>query len=578
MGNIKTLSINNTFVNRTYKKYLIPAILAMLGGTVNVLFDGILVGQKLGENGLSAVSLAMPVYLILCTIGAVIAGGGFVLSSRALGKDEGKKANDYFVTTFWVMAIVSIIATAVGSFVALPIARLLSGGGELESLVYAYLLVTLLGASVKIMVYLPAFYLRIMGKQKVASGALLAMTAVNIVLDVFFLFVLDMGIEGAALASVIASLVAVVIGFVPLLKKSSQFKIKKSVKFSLTGEIFTSGTPMGANNLASALRVLILNAILLSFGGSTYVSIFAVVNSICEFSICIVSGVPQGASGLIGVFNGEKNVAGVKELFRLQIKYGMTMMLPFVLVVVLASSQIGWLFGVSSLPLFFPIFCLGISLFFALVNNIFATHYNMIGRIALSNGITFLRVLICSVLFLLLLFAIDSRLIWIFLPLSEISTYIMFVVVARRIVKKHKEYDGVMLLDYSYESSGNVLDFSVSPNEVSICDASADIAEFWEICEVPAKTGIKISLAIEEIMMMYLSAPKGKEALESFDVRIFKFEGGIGVRIRCGGGLIDPFTVEDDEIDTFGIKIIESIAEVAEYRNLLGFNNVLVLV
>ncbi len=523
MEKVVDFSQSDTFIKRTYKKYLVPSILAMLGGTINVLFDGILVGQKLGEDGLSAVSLAMPIYLVLCTIGAVVAGGGFVLSSREIGKEDSKKANEYYNTAFWILLLVCAVVTVGGLFMTAPISKMLATGGHLESLVHDYLFVTLLGSTAKIMIYLPTFYLPIMGKQKISSNALLVMTAVNIILDCLFLFVFNMGISGAALASVIASAIAVIIGFSQLLNKKSLFKIKLRVSVVAVREIFARGSAMGANNLASALRVLALNAILLKFGGSTYVSIFAVA-------------------------------------------------------IVVLSSQIGMLFGVEKLSLFFPMLCLAVSLFFSLANSVFSTHYSMIGRTVLSGTITFLRLLIVAVPILLALFGLHNSAVWLFLPLSEIATYIILVIVAKQIVKKHDEYDGIMLVDDSFEKSEHVLDFSVRPDAKDICDASSSITSFWFSRQLPQKMGMKISLAIEEIMMMYLLAPEGREKLESFDVRIFNEEGTIGVRIRCGGGLIDPFTVEDEEIDTFGIQIIQGVAEVAEYRNLLGFNNVLVLV
>ena len=76
------LGQNDRFLKKTFGRYLIPTMVGTLGGTINVLVDGIIVGQKIGSDGLAAVSICMPVYLLLCTVGSLLVSGGCVCSSR----------------------------------------------------------------------------------------------------------------------------------------------------------------------------------------------------------------------------------------------------------------------------------------------------------------------------------------------------------------------------------------------------------------------------------------------------------------------------------------------------------------
>lgn len=571
------LKQNDLFIKKTFYRYLYPVIIATLGGTVNVFFDSIFVGQKLGSDGLSAVSLSLPVYLLMCTIGSTVAGGGFVIATKYYGNQKYRDVSAIYSNSLILLLISVVAITFFGGVFVSPISDLLAGGGELSGYVESYLFIIFLGAFTKIMLYLPFYFLRLIAKEKIVGMAFSAMTISNIVLDYLFLFFLDFGIEGAALASVIASLIACVIAYIPLLKKDCELKWNK-LEFSYTKEIIKCGSPSGANNLMSSFRVFALNSLLFIMGGGVYVSIFAVVNNISEFSLCIISGVPQAASVLIGVFNGEKNNNSVKSLMKIQMKTGMVLTGIFSLIAVIFNVQIGQIFGVTELDLLVPIICLAISLLFAMINSIFMVYYNVVGEILISNAITILRVFVMAVISLLLVYYVNSNLIWLFLPISEILTLIIFMLVAKQKSRKSENTDDFFLLDNSLEKSGNTLDFSVKATEEDICMASENIAEFCEKHEMSMKTTTRISLAIEEIMMIYLQQTKEKTKLDSFDVRVFNTDGTIGLRIRCAGALIDPFKISGQDVDTMGIDLIKNIAQKTEYRNLLGFNNILVLV
>lgn len=573
------LKQNDLFIRKTFFRYLYPAIIATLGGTVNVFFDGVFVGQKLGSDGLSAVSLSFPVYLLMCTIGSTIASGGFIIATRFYGKQKYSDVNSVYSNCLILLIIAVFAITLLGVTFVSPIASILAGGGELSSYVETYLFITFLGSFTKIMLYLPFYFLRIIAKQKLVGTAFSVMTISNIALNYLFLFVLDFGIEGAALASVIASFISCIIAYVPLLSKNCEIKFTfKKSSLSYTKNIIKSGSPSGADNLMASLRVFTLNSLLFMIGGSAYVSIFAVLNNVSEFSLCIISGVPQAGSVLVGVFNGEKNSNAVKRLVKLEIKVGMILITLFSLLAVSLNTQLGILFGVYEFDLFVPITYLAVAMLFGMINCIFMIYYNIIGEILLSNIITICRVFVIAVITLSLISVINPNIIWLFFPLSEGLTLLIFVSIANYKKKNNETIDDILLLDNTLEKSGNVLDFSVKTTKEDICKASENISEFCEQHEMSLKTTTRISLAIEEIMMIYLEQSSGKTKFDSFDVRAFNIDNSIGLRIRCAGELIDPFKIDSDEMDIIGITIIKNIAKKTEYRDLLGFNNILVIV
>ena len=191
---------NNSLIKKLYIKALLPNILLVLGGTVNVFFDGILVGQRLGDIGLDAVNQCLPFYLVLCTIGSLIASGAMALSAIAAGNDDLFESKRTYAVGLFLSIVLSVGVCGLAYIFLGPICNLLSNPSTYQY-VYEYLRITIIFGLCKVLQYNFVFYLRLEGKLKRSSFAMLLMTVLNIVLDYLFLFPLDMGIYGAALAS-----------------------------------------------------------------------------------------------------------------------------------------------------------------------------------------------------------------------------------------------------------------------------------------------------------------------------------------------------------------------------------------
>ena len=196
-----------SFINKLYLCALFPNIIAVLGGTVNVLFDGILVGRRLGDAGLAGVNQSFPVYLILCALGALVASGAAQLSAMAVGENRKQDSIRIFRCAVLLGSVMSAAVCLILLAFSQPLAELLSSG-ENSDYVRTYIQITLIGGIFKVMLYIPYFYLRLEGRNVQAMRIMLIMTAINIVLDYIFLFVCDFGIAGAAWASVTATAAA----------------------------------------------------------------------------------------------------------------------------------------------------------------------------------------------------------------------------------------------------------------------------------------------------------------------------------------------------------------------------------
>ena len=570
---MENLKKDGCFLKKIYYPALFPNIIAVLGGTINVFFDGILVGQRLGDSGLQAVNQSLPIYLILCTIGSLLASGAYILSSIEFGKENKEEAQRIFNATLWMTLLISIIICVAGYIASSGIANIVSTPQTYEY-VLTYVRITIIGGVFKIMLYISYFYLKLEGKNKRLMYAMLLMTVLNIFLDYVFLFVFDMGMSGAAWASVMATAVCCILTFMFLFTGNSNFKPRFAmIKMKDLTAILRYGSPMALNNVLSSLRVLVINLVLKTMGISSLLTIFAVLNNVNELSICIQNGVPQTASAMTGVLSGEKDSSSVKKLLNIQIYTGIILSGILAVVFSVFSKSLAYIFG-SKVDCTFGIVCFSISLIFATFNCIMSYYYNAIGRITQANII-----IICRVLVTVLGFIVASEMlgekIWLIYPVAELITSIIFLL-SGLYISRMPDISRFYLIDESFERSGKKMSFEVACNVEQICVASEKIRDFCDENELAPKKAMAVSLSIEE--MLTIISEKSLMGHGSIDVRvIISGENGI-IRIRNSGKRYNPFDEQDDSLDYMGVQLISKLATDIQYLSVLGVNTLIIFI
>lgn len=572
MTSIETKA-NSQFIRKIYFNALFANIIAVLGGTINVFFDSILVGQRLGEVGLSMVNQSLPIYMILCTIGSLFASGASFLASFALGKKDEKESQRIFHATLLTSALLALAFCLLGIIFIKPVTSLLATAETFDG-VSTYVRITLTGGVFKVLLYVPFFFLRIEGKHKRGAVAMFIMTGLNIILDFLFLFKYDLGIAGAAWASVIATAVACILCFVFLFTDHPNFHFGLALyKKEDWKDIVRYGSPMALNNILSSARIFALNLILRSVGGSSLLSVFAVVNNVNEFSICIQNGVPQTATAMTGVFFGEKDFGSVKALLKTQLNAGIILSVCFSLIITALSGKIGLMFGFTG-DCRIAVICFAVSLLVATANNVLSYYFNAIGEISMANSVTICRAFVFVVLFTFLFKGLENW-IWLFYPAAEIFTFLFFLFIGLFYADRRK-LTRFYMLDESFEKNGTVISFSVPCDNEKISAAGERANDFCMDNGFNTKKSMAISLAIEELLVII--SQKSLKGEGTMDVRLLKSgEEGI-IRIRSGGKRYNPIEQTDDSLDYMGVRMIAKMAKKIEYLSTLGVNTLIITI
>jgi hypothetical protein len=397
---------------------------------------------------------------------------------------------------------------------------------------------------------------------------------IDVLLDGVFLFLFDFGMYGVAAASVISMLAGGVFGFVELERGVSNyhFQIRK-LGFEGMKDILRFGSPAAVSNFSDSIKLFTLNAIILYVGGEAAMAVWAVLNSVSEFFLCIVLGVPRAAFPMIGVFYAARENSGIRILMKIQVKVGICLVSILSVFLLVFHKGLENLFAIQD-NLMIPLLCLEFSVLMELVSSIFCSYFNAMGRIMLSDGMMVLKSFIFPVGAILVINMLGGYR-WLFLTLGSALTLLTLVILIKilAVVSKKTNHprSGVLLLDDFLEREGKVLDFSITPSSENNCEASERIKDFCEGNHMNAKQTNRIQLSIEELLEVIAEKIPN---LQSVDLRVFAFEDSTGVRIRCDGKPFNPFMeAERGEGDFYmGINMLKGMAKEVKYSYTLGMN------
>ncbi|MBO6149117.1 MAG: hypothetical protein J6O55_07250 [Lachnospiraceae bacterium] len=569
---------NSSFLRREFNKALLPVMGSVLGGTINTLIDSAFVSRRLDASALASVSLNMPIFLMLCTVGSLYGAGASVSATHALGRNAPEEASKIYHSGLFMALLSSAFFMFLGIAFSDKIATLLCHDPYLYPMVKDYCMVTLIGSLPYILIYFPVYFLQLAGIDMYISLTMGIMVISDMILDWLFLYVLNWGVAGAALASVLSMLLACAYGFYYLQDKRRGFNFElKKLRPRMVHAIILFGSSSALGSLQDAAKLLILNWILYRSGAAAALATWAVINSLIEVSLTITTGIPRTATPLLGIYVGGQDNDGTRLLIREEARTGVMLSLIFGLLIILLNQPIALFFKLNRPLIFIPVVCLAVAIPFETLISILGSYYNTSGHVLLSNFTMFLRTFAMPLGFALIL-PLFKLPIWLFMPVSMICTLATVYITAKIIIRKSKKtklpLNSILLLDDSLERNNKVMSFSIISSDEYICKASEDISEFCIENQMERKKATRMALALEEVMtVMVRKSLRSQNA--PVDIRVYVLEKSMGLNIMCFGNYYNPFEEAAEDPDNeanMGVQMINRIAKNCHYLYTLGFN------
>lgn len=292
-----------------------PASIGILFMSLNVLVDTIFVGQWIGALAIAAVSVVLPITFLISSLGMAIGIGGSSIISRALGSKNKEKALHTFGNQLMMTLTLALVSIFVGYFFSNEILLLFGANGEIMQPAKEFFTPVLLGVPFLALCMMGNTVIRAEGKAKFAMFAMIIPAFGNIIMDVVFIKLLNMGMYGAALATSLSYFLCFLFMLWFFINRSElQFQIKHlKLNLEIVKEITSLGFVTFARQGVVSLLAIIVNHILFIHGGEAGVSVYGIINRMLMFAYFPILGITQGFLPIAGFNYGAKNYYRVKE-------------------------------------------------------------------------------------------------------------------------------------------------------------------------------------------------------------------------------------------------------------------------
>ncbi|MCI7031248.1 MAG: MATE family efflux transporter [Clostridium sp.] len=398
-------------IGKLLLQYSVPAIIGMIVNALYNIVDRMFIGNipNIGSLAITGVGITMPIMTIILAFGMLIGIGATANISLNLGKGNRPTAEKLLGNAFTLSIIVGLAIAIVGTICANPILNLF--GASENTLFYAkeYLNIILLGCTFNILSFSLNSTVRADGNPKMSSLTMVIGCGTNIILDYVFIFIFNLGVKGAALATIISQAITFfiilyyyTIGNSNLKLKVENFKLKKH----LVTMTFAIGIAPFATQIANSLVQVIANNALKTYGSDLAIGAMTVISSLNIVFMMPIFGINQGCQPIIGFNYGAKKYKRAKETFKYATMAACVICIIGFTIIQCFPTQIISLFNND--PKLTNLAMRGIRIYLLMmpivgINIVATSYYQSIGKAKVSMFVSLLRQVILLIPFTIIL-------------------------------------------------------------------------------------------------------------------------------------------------------------------------------
>lgn len=427
---------------KLFIKYAAQSILSMAGLSFYILADTFFVANGIGDDGLTALNLAIPVFTLINATGIMFGTGTATRFSILMGERRKESADRVFTQMFFIALATALFYTAGGLIFSEKIVLLLGAQGDITKLSLEYMR-TILSFSVPFI--MNQFFVAMVRNDhnpSLAMAAMLSGSFVNIILDYIFIFPFQMGMFGAAFASGFSPVITLMILSFHKIKGKNHFHFVRMKQFT-TGifRTISLGLPSFITEISTGIIILVFNFSLLSMRGNQGVAAYGIIANVALVCSAVFSGIGQGIQPIASMNYG----AGRKERSRRVFFYGCATALLFGIIFyitgIFGRTEIIRIFNSQNDPVLKQIAERGIVIYFTAflimgINVIYAQYEAAVEKQKNSLAVSLCRGCIAVLIFIAVLpkfFGIDG--VWMTIPAAEAVTF-LFILVKEFVLKR----------------------------------------------------------------------------------------------------------------------------------------------
>ncbi len=324
---MKNIRLETEKISKLLWEYSIPAITGTLVYILYNIVDRIFISFGVGRLAIAGISIALPLFTFILATGLFIGVGGGALISINLGKKDKDKAEEILGNALTLFVGMGILFSIFGLLFLDDI--LLLFGATANNINYAkdYMSIIFFATTFQLLFIGMNNIMRGEGNPKAAMKMSIIGCGLNILLDPLFIFTLDMGIKGAAIATVISNVLVAILQIRHFLKEDSNIKLKL-VNLKLKKEILIGIAGIGIApfimQMSNSIVVIFINKNLNIYGGDIAIAAYGIINSISVLMYMPIVGIYQGSQPILGYNHGAKNFKRVRETYKLSLLVAMS--------------------------------------------------------------------------------------------------------------------------------------------------------------------------------------------------------------------------------------------------------------
>jgi putative MATE family efflux protein len=443
--NIRSENLGTEKISKLLLSLSLPSTIAMMVNSLYNIIDTMFVGQGVGADAIGGLAIAFPVQMITMGLAQMIGLGAASAVSRNLGAGNIERADEITGNAYVLITVISTLYAIIGLLFTNPLLTLFGATPNLLPYASEYMKVIFLGSVFFSLTMTINNLIQAEGNAKIPMISTLLGGILNILLDPVFIFVFDMGIAGAAWATVVSQIASFIFVITYLFSGKSTLKVRVhhlALKLDIAREIFAVGSSAFARSATNTIFSIVVNNSLKIYGGDLAIIIFGIINRVIAFLFLPVIGVVQGMQPIVGYNYGAKKIDRVKEVVKVTI------------IISTAISVFGWIIGQTIPHLIIRaftadqniiergsgIFRIMIALIpFLGIQMVGSTLFQSLGKAIPSIILSLLRQFILLTPLILILpriFDLGLKGVWLSFPLADIMAVIITVMLIKREMKK----------------------------------------------------------------------------------------------------------------------------------------------
>ena len=405
----KKIKLSDHFTYGRLLRFTLPSVAMMIFTSIYGVVDGFFVANYVGETPFAALNLILPYVLIFLAFGTMFGVGGSALVAVTLGAGDRKKANEIFSLVVYIMIALGAIVSVIGFIFAEPMSLLLGADEEMLPFCVRYARICFMGSIPLILQYEFQSFCIVSEKPKLGLVVTIAAGVTNIVLDWLLVGVLNLGLDGAAYATIAGSVVG---GVIPLIyfavPNSSLLKLGKAKWYGRDLiKVITNGSSEFLTEVSLSIVSMLYNYQLMKYAGQDGVAAYGVIMYLSYVFVGFFFGYSMGASPICGYNYGANNTSELKNVFKCSMRIIIIASIIVVAVSLIFARPLAMIFVGENESLLemtttaIRIYCL--CYLFAGVNIFGSALFTALNNGLISALISFLRVLVLQVMFVLVL-------------------------------------------------------------------------------------------------------------------------------------------------------------------------------